>query len=109
MKKVIRLTESDLVRLVKRVVKESEEEMFATSSFHKNKGGDQFWLDTDDVSSSEKEIEFPDVREFGPDEYDSFMEYINNCDTKWCLTTKKWYDLYSSDGGLKVGRGKRMK
>jgi hypothetical protein len=105
MKKVIRLTESDLIRIVKRVVKEQEEEIFATHPALDNKGKET-WMDKQDNRVG-SEIEFSDVREFGPEDYDSFMEYINNCDTNWCLKTKRFYDMYANMGKLRVGKGTR--
>jgi hypothetical protein len=35
------------------------------------------------------------------------MEYINNCDTRWCLTTKRFYDQYAKMGNITVGKGRR--
>jgi hypothetical protein len=104
MGKIVRLTESDLIRIVKRVVKEQEEEIFATHpALNKRK---ETWIDKQD-NIVKSEIEFSDVREFGPEDYDSFMEYINNCDTNWCLKTKLFYDNYANMGKLRVGKGTR--
>ena len=102
MKKTIRLTENDLARIVKRVIKENEdEEMFATHDAHGGK-----YYDTMD-RRVDSDIEFSETREFGPEDYDSFMEYINNCNTRWCLTTKRMYDMYANTGNITVGKGIR--
>ena len=102
MKKIVRLTESDLAHIVKRVIKENEdEEMFATHDFHGGK-----YYDTMD-RRVDSDIEFSETREFGPEDYDSFMEYINNCNTRWCLTTKRMYDMYANTGNITVGKGIR--
>lgn len=102
MKKVIRLTESDLIRLVNKVIKENgDEEMFATHGYQGGK-----YYDTMD-KPVDSDIEFSEKREFGPEDYDSFMNYINNCNTRWCLTTKKMYDKYASKGNITVGKGRR--
>lgn len=103
MKKTVRLTESDLVLLVKRVVQEQqEEEIFGTHpSF-----GKETYVDAMDRKVG-SEIEFSDVREFGPEDYKSFMEYINNCDTRWCIKTKQNYDKFASMGTIKIGKGTR--
>ena len=104
MKKIVRLTESDLTRLVKRIIKESEEEMdiFAKAPESGiNKFKDKFDRDV------QGDIEFDDTREFGPEEYEDFMEYINGCNTSWCIKSKKWYDKYSERGPITVG--KKMK
>jgi hypothetical protein len=78
---------------------EGEEEMFAKASMTK-------YLDTMD-REVKGDIEFYEKKEFGPEDYDSFMEYINNCDTKWCLTTKRFYDRYVKMGNITVGKGTR--
>lgn len=103
MEKVIRLSESDLTRIVKRVIKEQEGDVdvFASTP-HIEKG----YIDRMD-RPVEGDIEYDESRTFGPDEYDDFMEYINNCDTRWCLTTKKFYDRYTKGGPLVVAKKRR--
>jgi len=102
MKKIVKLTEADLARIVKRVIKENEdEELFATHDYQAGK-----YYDTMD-RRVDSDIEFSEKKEFGPEDYDSFMEYINNCNTRWCLTTKRMYDAYASKGNITVGKGKR--
>ena len=59
------------------------------------------WYDAEDYEVDEPG-NFSDEKTFGPGEYDDFMEYINNCNTKWCLTTKRFYDEYAKRGGIKV-------
>ena len=112
MEKTVRLTERDLSRLVKRVIREFDDSMqgrtdtgemdiFAKSpGSGLNKFRDKFDYEVEDT-------EFDDTKEFGPEEYDDFMEYINGCDTSWCLTTKKYYDSYANRGPITVGRRKR--
>ena len=79
---------------------EGEEEMFAKADTMTK------YLDTMD-REVKGDIEFSEKKEFGPEDYDSFMEYINNCDTKWCLTTKMFYDRYVKMGNITVGKGTR--
>jgi len=86
----------------KRKIKENKgEEMFATHDTHGGKYYDKMERRVD------SDIEFSETKEFGPEDYDSFMEYINNCDTRWCITTKKYYDMYAQRGNITVGKGKR--
>lgn len=129
--KIVRLTESDLVRLVKRVVKEQSEVDIlkmntgadidkAIDDYYEKQGGrpaakplskstkgpfaghkDTGWYDADDRQSAEP-TDYSEEREFGPGEYDDFMEFINNCDNKWCLQTKRFYDTYANQGKIKV-------
>ena len=102
MKKIVKLTEADLTRIVRRVMKENEdEEIFATHDAH----GGKYYDATDRPVNVD--IEFSEKREFGPEDYDDFMEYINNCNTRWCLTTKRMYDMYAKTGNITVGKGKR--
>jgi hypothetical protein len=90
MSKIVRLTEKDLSRLVKKIVKESDNTPFGNIGHG--------WYDKDDYPVDD-EMEYSEEREFGPDEYDDFMEYINDCNTKWCITTKKYYDEYQQRSG----------
>jgi len=123
MAKIIRLTESDLTRLVKRVIKE-QQGVFGNidlakfdaewgdkgpkkpSSRKADKGpfasaGDE-WYDSEDMEVMEP-TDYSEEKTFGPDEYEDFMEFINDCNTKWCLTTKRMYDRYSNKpGGIRV-------
>ena len=99
MKKIIKLTENDLTRIVKRVIREQneDEKLFAS-------GGDGRWFDSDDMEIDEP-TDYSEEITFGPGEYKSFMKYINSCNTKWCVTTKKMYDKYAeTTGGFKVRR-----
>ena len=133
MRKIIRLKEADLVKLVKKVIREEED---FSSLFYPNRSGedndkvvdDYFsknprpsappkpkgkgpfathkspnfdWYDSDDRAVQEP-TDYSEEREFGPDEYDDFMEFINDCDTKWCLKTKQMYDRYAQQGNIVV-------
>lgn len=117
---VVRLTESDLEKIVRKVIMEQMsgvafgaegnglkvsredkgEEMFAKSDIMTK------YIDSGDTEVK-GDIEFSEKKEFGPEDYDSFMEYINNCDTRWCLTTKRFYDQYAKRGNITVGKGRR--
>jgi hypothetical protein len=121
MKKVVRLTESDMEKIIRKVISEQMgtgvafgnegngfkvkkedkgEEMFAKADFMSK------YIDSRD-RDVKGDIEFSEKKEFGPEDYESFMEYINNCDTKWCLTTKRFYDQYAKRGNITVGKGMR--
>ena len=125
MKKIVRLTERDLSRLVRRVIKEQQmtnEFFFDTEDESEDMGRelpmitpnkkaikgpfaqskiDNNWYDSNDERVDEP-TDFSDEKEFGPEDYDSFMEYINGCNTKWCLTTKRMYDAYANVGSIKI-------
>jgi len=130
-KKIVRLTESDMIRLVKKIVKEQSEIDIlkaktgadidkAIDDYYEKQGGrpaqkplskskegpfvhhkDTGWYDSKDRASAEP-TDYSEEREFGPDEYGDFMEFINNCDNKWCLQTKRFYDTYAGRGNIKV-------
>jgi hypothetical protein len=97
MKRIVRLTEKDLTRLVNRIIKESDGNMFAT---HDLVGG---WYDTHNRPVDEP-TDYSEEMSFGPEDYDKFMEFINNCDTQWCMKTKKWYKRYADRGDIRVRR-----
>jgi len=70
MKKVIRLTESDLTRLVKRVIKEMDNDDF----YYKAKPDMNYYYDKfDNVGPSDDEFGDYDVDEYGEDEFERFM------------------------------------
>lgn len=100
----MRLTESDLNRIVRKIIRLNEEEEFDiyASTPHANMG---YYLDSKNKRHSN--IEYDESKTFGPDEYDDFMEYINNCDTNWCIKTKEWYGRYTKGGPLVVGKKRR--
>lgn len=103
-KTVVTLTESDLARIVRRVIKENEEEMFLGP---KIRDGGMSYYDTSDRPVRD-DIEFSETREFGPDDYESFIEFINSCNAKWCRITKNMYDTYVENrGGFIGGKGRR--
>jgi hypothetical protein len=108
-KKIMRLTESDLVRLVKRVVKEQSEESpkfkhrlgwkFDTDKEHWYDEGDRPVKDSDDFDDYDEEMEF------GPDDYEEFMNQTKGFKNKWNPSfSKHYYDRYTNDSPLKLRR-----
>lgn len=97
-KRKIRLTESELVKLVNRLIKE---ERGKTPPFASNPAQGGQWYDSQDYATDEP-TSYSEEREFGPEEYEDFMEFINDCETSWCLKTKKFYDHYANVGKIKV-------
>jgi hypothetical protein len=120
-KNVIRLTESDLEKIVRKVIMEQMSGVAFGAEGNglkvkKEDKGEEMFAKSDNIMTHYRDtmdnrvmgdIEFSEKKEFGPEDYDSFMEYINNCDTRWCLTTKKFYDKYAEKGNITVGKGRR--
>jgi hypothetical protein len=114
-KKIVRLTESDLVRLVKRVVKEQSMDMESPKKLKGYIGHKDNWFDEDDRPVHPDEIDYDEEIEFGPDDFD---EYISHTDkhfpkNKWSFGAKGfmkgdrapgkgYYDRYQKSGPVKV-------
>lgn len=130
MRKVTRLTESDLIRLVKKVIRENGRvnEYFyyddigdspvepstpnkgnpkwkmAASPGNKVRGNRvvdrENWYDERDKPMNPSDLDTATHgKVFGPDQYEEFMEYINDCDTMWCVKTKNMFDKYQEEMG----------
>jgi hypothetical protein len=119
MRKIVRLTERDLTRLVKRIVRETEEmdEIRGRAPYGKPGGSDKFYDADDFEMDDESMMDYSEEKTFGPDNYEDFIDFINGCDTKWCVATKedylnnkggrgkfskKQFDRYSEKGGFTV-------
>jgi hypothetical protein len=107
MKKTIRLTESDLVRLVKRIIKEQDEE--GPKFKHRlgwkldsSNGPVEHWYDegdnlTDDFDDYDEEMEF------GPDDYEEFTDTLKGVDNRWNPSfNKHYYGKYTQHYPLKL-------
>ena len=119
MKRVIRLTESDLVRLVKRVVKEQEFDRELSRAPKGILGHMDSWYDEGDRPVNPDEFDYDEEFEFGPDD---FEDYISHTDTdfpenRWSFNAKGfkgdrspgkgYYDRYQKLGPVKL-RKKRF-
>ena len=99
MKKVIRLTESDLTRIVKRVMNE----MLDSHVPRKSKGilgQDAYgWFDQlDRPIKNQDEFDYDEEYEFGPDDFEDYLDKTSDVDNKWSFQAKGW------DGSDKPGR-----
>jgi hypothetical protein len=118
MRKIVRLTESDLVRLVKRVIKEQELDRELPKRKKGYLGHMDRWYDEMDVPVK-GEFDYDEEIEFGPDD---FEDYINHTEmdfpeNKWSFGQKSYkqdtspgkgyWDRYQKDGPIKL-RKKRM-
>ena len=104
MAKIVRLTEKDLTRLVRRVIKEQNEE--SPKIRHRLCHMDR-WYDEDDrpVKNSDDFDDYDEEMEFGPDDYEEFMNQTKGFKNRWNPSFKKYYyDKYTNDSPLKLRR-----
>jgi hypothetical protein len=118
MAKVIRLTETDLTRLVKRVIIEMDSDMPRRKKGilgHKDS-----WYDEMDRPINPDEFDYDEEIEFGPDDYEDYINHTERdfSNNKWSFGMrghkkqdmgpgKKYWDRYQQDGPIKL-RKKRM-
>ena len=90
MKKIVRLTESDLIRLVKRVIKEQEldKELPKRKKAILGHGGD--WYDEMDRRVNPDEFEHDEEIEFGPDDFEDYIAHTETDfpENKWAFNVK---------------------
>jgi hypothetical protein len=117
MKKIVRLTESDLVRFVKKIDK--EQELYRELPMRKKGilGHKDRWYDVDDRPvKNPDEFDYDEEIEFGPDD---FEDYISHTETdfpenRWSFNAKGfkgdrsmgkgYWDRYQKDGPIKLRR-----
>ena len=80
MKKIVRLTEADLVRIVKKVIAEEEGmPKKLRGNYRIRNWGPDTWHDEDDRSVNPLEIEdYEEEVEFGPNDYEKFLDYTKD-------------------------------
>lgn len=111
MKRTIRLTEADLTRIVKRVIKEQSE--------MKSKGilgHNDSWYDEDDNSVNPDDFDFDEEIEFGPDDFEEYISHTekHHPENRWSFGDKGYkgdrtpgkgyYDRYQKHGPIKLRR-----
>ena len=101
MKKIVRLTESDLIRIVKRVISEQEEmPKKLRGNYRIRSWMPNSWYDEDDRAVNPLDIEdFEEEIEFGLDDYEKFLEYTKDIPNKWDFKREKdYYDQHYKPG-----------
>ena len=101
MKKIVRLTESDLIRIVKRVISEQEEmPKKLRGNYRIRSWMPNSWFDEDDRAVNPLDIEdFEEEIEFGRDDYEKFLDYTKDIPNKWDFKrVKDYYDSHYKTG-----------
>ena len=120
MKKTVRLTEADLIKLVKRIIKEQEFERELPMGMKGILGHKDSWYDEQDNPINPDDFEYDEEIEFGPED---FEDYISHTETdlpgnRWSFGMKGvkdndrtpgkgYWDRYQKQGPIKL-RKKRM-
>lgn len=109
MAKIIRLTESQLLRLVKKIVK--EQELDRELPIHKKgiMGHQNHWYDETDFPVDPDEFEHDEELIFGPDDYEDYLSHTETDfpENKWPFkkissSGKQYYDAYTKDAPIKL-------
>ena len=114
MKKILRLTENDLIRLVKKIIQEQEFERELPRMKKGILGHKDSWYDEEDRPVNPDEFEYDEELEFGPDD---FEDYISHTETdfpenRWSFGMKGikgdrgpgkgYWDRYQKQGPIKL-------
>ena len=119
MKKIIRMTESDLTRLVRRVIREQEFERELSRAPKGILGHMDKWYDENDRMVNPDEFDYDEEIEFGPEDFEDYIAHTETDfpENRWNFNAKGYkgdrshgkgyYDRYQKHGPLKL-RKKRF-
>ena len=96
-----KLTESDLARIVKRVISEEEEmSKKLRGNYRIRSWGPNAWYDEDDRPVNPLDIEdFEEEIQFGRDDYEKFLDYTKDIPNRWDFKgEKRYYDQHYNPG-----------
>lgn len=112
MKRIVRLTENDLTRIVKRVIKEQELDRELPRRKKGILGHKDRWYDEMDSTVNPDEFDYDEEIEFGPDDFEDYISHTETDfpDNRWSFGMKghkgdrgpgkQYWDSYTRDGNL---------
>jgi len=120
MSKIIRLTEADLARIVRRVIKEQELDKELPRGKKGILGHNDRWYDEMDRPVNPDDFEHDEEIEFGPDDFENYLNHTERDfpTNRWSFGMqgrkasdrtpgKRYWDRYQQDGPIKL-RKKRF-
>lgn len=119
MSRIVRLTETDLIRLVKRVIKEQELDRELPPQVKGILGHKDRWYDENDRQINPDDFEYDEEIEFGPDDFEDYIAHSTTDlpNNKWSFGDvdrrgdrspgKRFWDMYTKHGPIKM-RKKRI-
>ena len=119
MARIVRLTENDLTKLVKRVIREMDSDMPRKS--RGILGHNNYWYDEMDRAVNPDEFEYDEEIEFGPDDFEDYISHTEKDfpKNKWSFGAKgykegdrtpgkNYWDRYQKEGPIKLRKKRSM-